>query len=126
MLTNAFFHKAAKVSLLHANYNLLDARKFKDQRLGRRDLKLIDKLKLRVEFVIRFHTQYQFDSDSVWLTQEQLVFLFERDQSVISRHIRNVFKEGELDAKSNMQKMHIAKSDKPVTAYNLDVIISVG
>jgi prophage maintenance system killer protein len=68
----------------------------------------------------------QFDSDTVWLTQEQLVLLFERDQSVISRHIRNVFKEGELDAKSNMQKMHIAKSDKPVILYNLDVIISLG
>jgi prophage maintenance system killer protein len=68
----------------------------------------------------------QFDSDTVWLTQEQLVLLFERDQSVISRHIRNVFKEGELDSKSNMQKMHIAKSDKPVIAYNLEVIISVG
>jgi hypothetical protein len=54
------------------------------------------------------------------------VKLFQRDQSVISRHIRNVFKEGELDEKSNMQKMHIANSDKPVAFYNLDVIISVG
>jgi hypothetical protein len=40
--------------------------------------------------------------------------LFERDQSVISRHINSVFKEKELGQKSNMQKMHIAKSDKPV------------
>ena len=68
----------------------------------------------------------QFEKDTVWLNQEQLVTLFQRDQSVISRHIRNVFKEGELDEKSNMQKMHIANSDKPVTYYNLDVIISVG
>jgi hypothetical protein len=52
--------------------------------------------------------------------------LFERDQSVISRHIRNVFKEDELDEKSNMQKLHIANSDKSVAFYNLDVIISVG
>jgi hypothetical protein len=52
--------------------------------------------------------------------------LFQRDQSVISRHVNNVFKEGELDEESNMQKMHIANSDKPVTYYNLDVIISVG
>ena len=66
------------------------------------------------------------DNDTVWLTQEQLVLLFQRDQSVISRHIRNLFKEGELDKKSNMQKMHIANSDKPVIFYNLDVIISVG
>jgi hypothetical protein len=66
------------------------------------------------------------DTDTVWLSQEQLVLLFERDQSVISRHINNVFKEGELEKKSNMQKMHIANSDKPVAFYNLDVIISVG
>lgn len=64
--------------------------------------------------------------ETVWLTQEQMVELFERDQSVISRHIKNIFKEGELDEKSNMQKIHIANSDKPVTFYNLDVIISIG
>ena len=66
------------------------------------------------------------NDETVWLTQEQMVELFERDQSVISRHIKNIFKEGELDEKSNMQKIHIANSDKPVTLYNLDVIISVG
>lgn len=70
--------------------------------------------------------QVNLDKDTVWLTQEQLVLLFQRDQSVISRHIRNVFNENELDENSNMQKMHIANSDKPVSYYNLDVIISVG
>ncbi len=65
------------------------------------------------------------EKESVWLTQQHIEILFERDQSVISRHITNVFKE-ELDKKSNMQKMHIANSDKLVTFYNLDVIISVG
>jgi prophage maintenance system killer protein len=70
--------------------------------------------------------QVSFDNETVWLTQEQLVLLFQRDQSVISRHIRNVFNEKELEKKSNMQKMHIANSDKPVSFYNLDVIISVG
>ena len=70
--------------------------------------------------------QVQMDADTVWLTQEQLVLLFGRDQSVISRHINNVFSEKELDKESNMQKMHIANSDKPVAFYNLDVIISVG
>jgi death-on-curing family protein len=68
----------------------------------------------------------QLSNETVWLNQEQLTLLFERDQSVISRHLANVFKEGELDKKSNMQKMHIANSDKPVWFYNLDVIISVG
>ena len=70
--------------------------------------------------------QVNFENDTVWLAQEQLVLLFKRDQSVISRHIKNVFKEGELEEKSNMQKMHIANSVKSVTFYNLDVIISVG
>ena len=66
------------------------------------------------------------DRNTVWLTQAQLVTLFERDQSVISRHVRNVFNGGELAEERNMQKVHIAHSDKPVTLYSLDVIISVG
>lgn len=70
--------------------------------------------------------EVRIDDETVWLNQEQLSFLFQRDQSVISRHIRNIFSEGELEEKSNMQKMHIPNSDKPVTFYNLDVIISVG
>ncbi|MDP2112528.1 MAG: virulence RhuM family protein [Bacteroidota bacterium] len=70
--------------------------------------------------------QTRLEHETVWLTQEQIVVLFQRDQSVISRHINNVFKEGELVKESNMQKMHIANSDKPVLFYNLDVIISVG
>lgn len=52
--------------------------------------------------------------------------LFQRDRTVITKHINNIFSEGELDEKSNVQKMHIAFSDKPVTLYSLDVIISVG
>jgi len=68
----------------------------------------------------------QLTNETVWLTQAQMVELFQRDQSVISRHVSNVFKEGELPRQGNMQKMHIALSDKPVAVYNLDVIISVG
>ena len=67
-----------------------------------------------------------FDQDTVWLTREQMATLFQRDRSVISRHIQKVFSEGELDEKSNVQKMHVPNSDKPVVFYNLDVIISVG
>lgn len=70
--------------------------------------------------------EVRMEADTVWLNQEQLSTLFQRDQSVISRHIRNVFKEGELDQKRNMQKVHIPNSDKPIVFYNLDVIISVG
>lgn len=65
--------------------------------------------------------------ETVWLTQDQMSGLFERDQSVISRHIANIFKEGELDDQSNMQILHNTISKyKPTKLYNLDVIISVG
>jgi len=64
--------------------------------------------------------------ETVWLTQAQMAELFQRDQSVISRHIRNVFDKGELERETNMQKMHIASSDKPVVEFSLDIIISVG
>ncbi len=66
------------------------------------------------------------DQETVWLTQAQMCELFGRDQSVISRHVRNVFRGGELHEESNMQKVHIAGSDKPVARYSLDAIISVG
>ena len=65
------------------------------------------------------------EDETVWLTQAQLVELFQRDVSVISRHIKNIFKE-ELDEKSNLHFLQIANSDRPVAYYSLDVIISVG
>jgi len=67
-----------------------------------------------------------FDRETIWATQAQVVELFGVDQSVISRHIKNIFKDGEIEAKSNMQKMHIANSDKPITLYSLDVILGIG
>jgi hypothetical protein len=70
--------------------------------------------------------EVQFDKDTVWLNQNQITELFLRDRTVITKHINNVFNEGELDKKSNVHFLHIANSDKPVAFYNLDVIISVG
>ncbi len=67
-----------------------------------------------------------FEQDTVWLSQAQMVELFGRDQSVVSRHIRNAADEGEVSEESNMQKMHIANSDRPVVFHDLEVIISVG
>ena len=64
--------------------------------------------------------------ETVWLTQEQMARLFDRNIGVISRHIKNIFTENELDIESNLQKMQIPNSDKPVSFYSLDVIISVG
>ncbi len=70
--------------------------------------------------------EVHLDHDTVWLSQKQLAGLFQRERSVITKHLRNVFVEGELNEKSNVQNMHIAFSDKPVAFYSLDVIISVG
>ena len=64
--------------------------------------------------------------ESVWLTQAQMCELFQRDVSVVSRHIKNVFAEGEVDRKSNLHFLQIANSDRPVVVYSLNVIISVG
>ena len=67
-----------------------------------------------------------FRRETVWATQAEIVRLFGVDQSVVSRHVKNIFKDGEIEEKSNMQKMHNANSDKPVTLYSLDVILGVG
>jgi len=70
--------------------------------------------------------EVQLKAETVWLTQKQISDLFATERSVITKHLRNIFNSKELDEKSNVQKMHIANSDKPVKIYNLDVIISVG
>lgn len=67
-----------------------------------------------------------FRHSTIWASQAQIAEIFDIDQSVISRHVRNIFKDHEIDKKSNMQKMHIAYSDKPVMFYSLDIILAVG
>ena len=68
----------------------------------------------------------RLENETLWLTQAQIARLFGRDVSVISRHIKNIFAEGELDSKSNLQNLQIPNSDKPVAVYTLDVILAVG
>ena len=70
--------------------------------------------------------QVRLERETVWLTQAQMAELFGRERSVVTKHLRNIFREGELPEKGNVQNLHIPSSDKPVTLYNLDVIISVG
>ena len=67
----------------------------------------------------------RMENETVWLTQAQMAELFQRERSGITKHIKNVFAEGEVDEKSNVKNVHIANSDKPVAYYSLDVIISV-
>ena len=68
----------------------------------------------------------RMENETVWPTQAQMAELFQRERSGITKHIKNVFAEGEVDEKSNVKNVHIANSDKPVAYYSLDVIISVG
>lgn len=68
----------------------------------------------------------RLEQETVWLSQQQMAELFGRERSVISRHVRNVFREGELVDEGNVRFLHIAGSDKPVGFYSLDVIVSVG
>ena len=65
-------------------------------------------------------------NDDLWLTQELIAELFGKARSTITEHIKNIFDEGELDEKSNVGKIDIANSNKPVKIYNLNVIIAVG
>ena len=64
--------------------------------------------------------------DTVWLNKMQMSELFQRDRTVISKHIKNIFDEGELVQANNVQKMHVVGVKQPVDFYSLDVIISVG
>ena len=71
----------------------------------------------------------RFDSETVWLSLDQMAALFERDKSTISRHIKNVFEEGELQPESVVANFATTAADGKVYQvdfYNLDVIISVG
>ena len=69
----------------------------------------------------------RLENDTVWLTQAQMAELFQKDQSVIARHINNAVKEGELEEKSNMQFLHNTQYKyRPTRIYDLDAIICVG
>jgi prophage maintenance system killer protein len=68
----------------------------------------------------------RLEADTVWLSQAQMAELFGRERSVITRHVGNIFREGELPEESNVHFLHIAGADRPVGFYSLDVIISVG
>ena len=74
----------------------------------------------------RIALDVRLGQETLWLTQKDMALLFATERSVITKHLRNIFQSGELLQKCNVQKMHIAGSDKPVAFHSLDVIISVG
>lgn len=74
----------------------------------------------------------RLDQDTVWLTQRQMADLFQKDTDTVGLHIRNAYKEGELDRPATTEESSVVQSEggrkvrRPITLYNLDVVISVG
>jgi prophage maintenance system killer protein len=74
----------------------------------------------------------QLDQDTVWLSQKQMAELFEKDTDTVGLHIRNIFKEGELEPKATTEESSVVQKEggrqvrRKVKFYNLDVVISVG
>lgn len=87
-----------------------------------------------VKFVdgqLQLDVKVDYVQETVWLTKEEIGILFDRDRTVISRHINNIYKEGELNKKTSVHFLHISHNKanpkyRPPEYYNLDVIISVG
>ncbi len=96
------------------------------------DVDIEDENSLRGEIVIyrtddsAIALDVPVENETVWLTQRQLQELFGRDVSGISRHISNVFKDGEVEKEGNVRYVRSERTGKPVAYYSLDVIISVG
>lgn len=67
-----------------------------------------------------------FGNETIWATQAQIAEIFDIERSVVTKHIGNILKSKEIDGKNNVQKMHIANSDKPISFYALDVIFAIG
>ncbi len=65
-------------------------------------------------------------NETIWMPQKNIAELFDVDRTVITKHLRNIFESNELEENSNVQKMHLTHSDKPIKYYNLDAIIAVG
>ena len=65
-----------------------------------------------------------FQHETIWGTQQQISDVFEINRTVVTKHINKIIKDGEIVEKSNVQKMHIANSDKPVNFYSLHTMPS--
>ena len=94
----------------------------------RKEIYIMDKFDL-VRFTDdEFELDIRTDSknETIWLTQKEISLLFETERSVVGKHISNILKSGEVREKSNVQKMHITHSDKPIGLYSLDIVLAVG
>lgn len=92
----------------------------KKNKINKGEIVIYQTPKKEVELKVRFK------DETVWLTQMQIAQLYRKERSVITKHINKVFKDGEVDEKSNVHFLHIPNSDKPVAFYSLDIILAVG
>ena len=75
------------------------------------------------------HLEVRMANDTVWLTQSQIAMLFNVGQPVISKHLKNIFRSGELDEKTAYSILEYTATDGkvyPTKFYNLDAILSIG
>jgi prophage maintenance system killer protein len=68
----------------------------------------------------------RLEKETLWLSQKDMSLLFCTERSVLTKHLNNIFRSGELQKERNVQKMHIPDSDRPVAFYSLDAVISTG
>ncbi len=87
---------------------------------------MVKSLKIISKSFNNIEVQIDVQHETVWLNKSEIAQVFDIDRSGVSRHISHIFAQGELEKKSNVQKMHIANSDKPVEFFSLDVILAVG
>lgn len=71
------------------------------------------------------HVEVHYSGDALWMTQAQIAELFDRERSVITKHINNILEEDELDEATSVQKLHKSQG-RPAAIYRLDMVISVG
>lgn len=95
-------------------------KKIKQDEAKKGEIIIYQTAKNEVELKVRF------EDEMIWLQQSGIARLFGKDRSVITKHINSIFKDKEVDKKSNVHFLHLANSDKPVAFYSLDVILAVG
>ena len=95
-------------------------KKKKEEKFNKGEILIYKPSKNEVELRVRFK------EEMVWLKQQEIADLFDKDRSVITKHINKIFKDKEIDQKSNVHFLRIANSDKPVAFYSLDVILAIG
>lgn len=108
------------VTCRQSGKGLIQSNFMKNQETKKGEIVIYKTSKNEVELRVRF------EGGTVWLRQDEIAKLYNKERSVITKHINKIFADKEVDKKSNVQLLHIPKSDKPVAFYSLDVILAVG